>query len=107
MTTTNAAPDSATETPKKKIKASQVVMIAAAAIGIGAALNGVVTKIFESSLHTENPVSRPVFQDIPTALYWAFYLVVPTMLIYGGVMFAYRMRNWERGRPDNRAPPSK
>ena len=29
------------------------------------------------------------------------------MLIYGGVMFAYRMRNWERGRPDNRATTAK
>ena len=107
MTTTNAAPDSDTETPKKKIKASQVVMIAAVAIGVGAAFNGVITKIFEDSLHTESPISRPVFQGIPTPLYWAFYLVVPAMLIYGGVMFAYRMRNWERGRPDNRATTSK
>jgi len=107
MTTTSASPDSDTETPKKKIKASTVVMIAATAIGIGAFVNGVVTKIFEDSLHTESPVSRPVFQGIPEPLYWAFYLVVPTMLIYGGVMFAYRMRNWERGRPDNRATTSK
>ena len=107
MTTTSASPDSDTETPKKKIKASTVVMIVATAIGIGAFVNGVVTKIFEDSLHTESPVSRPVFQGIPEPLYWAFYLVVPTMLIYGGVMFAYRMRNWERGRPDNRATTSK
>ncbi len=108
MTTTNASPGSDTETSKKKkIKASQVVMVVAVAIGLGAAINGLITKIFEDSLHTENPVSRPVFGGIPEPIYWAFYLMVPAMLIYGGVMFAYRMRNWERGRPDNRATTSK
>ena len=29
------------------------------------------------------------------------------LLVYGAVLFSYRVRNWERGRPDNRATTSK
>src|SRR6185436_10489411 len=33
--------------------------------------------------------------------------VVPILIIYGAVLFSQRTRNWERGKPDNRATTAK
>jgi len=49
-----------------------------------------------------SPISREVFVDVPSALILTFYTVIPLLLVYGSVLFANRVRNWERGRPDNR-----
>jgi Fe-S oxidoreductase/nitrate reductase gamma subunit len=95
------------EVSKSRVRASQVVAVLAIAFGVGAFLNGVVTKVFEESLRDTSPISRPLFNGIPDPLYWAFYTIVPMMLIVGGIAFSQRMRNWERGRPDNRATTSK
>jgi Fe-S oxidoreductase/predicted flap endonuclease-1-like 5' DNA nuclease/nitrate reductase gamma subunit len=48
-------------------------------------------------------VSREVFDGIPGALQVIFYTVVPVLLAYGAFVFAQRVRNWERGGPDNRS----
>src|SRR5207249_1700023 len=37
----------------------------------------------------------------------AFYVVLPVLFLYGGVLFAYRVQNWERGLPDRRATTRK
>ena len=47
--------------------------------------------------------SREVFGNIPGALRAALLHVVPSCIVYGAVLFAQRVRNWERGRPDRRA----
>jgi Fe-S oxidoreductase len=47
--------------------------------------------------------TREVFVGIPAAFVVAFYVMVPILLVYGAVLFAQRTKNWERGRPDNRA----
>ena len=51
----------------------------------------------------KSSIHREVFGDIPDALKMTFYIVIPVLLVYGAVLFAYRVRNWERGAPDNRA----
>jgi Fe-S oxidoreductase/nitrate reductase gamma subunit len=53
--------------------------------------------------HDDSPVTREVFGGVPSALKAAFYIVIPVLIVYGGVLFSFRVRNWERGRPDNRA----
>jgi Fe-S oxidoreductase len=62
---------------------------------------------FESSQVDHSHKTREVFLGIPAALVVVFYLVVPILFIYGAVLFAERTKNWERGRPDNRATTSK
>jgi len=52
--------------------------------------------------HESNPISREVFVNIPDALTLTFYTLIPVLLVYGAVMFANRVKNWERGRPENR-----
>jgi nitrate reductase gamma subunit len=49
-----------------------------------------------------SPVHREVFGGIPGPLIIAFYTVIPMMLIWGSLRFADRIRNWERGAPDDR-----
>ena len=41
---------------------------------------------------------------IPGPIQVAFYLITPIILFYGSVMFANRVRNWERARPTIGAP---
>ena len=76
-------------------------------IGIGFAvvtvLSGLSGWVFSSSQVDHSGQQREVFGGIPNALVVCFYIVVPVLLIYGAVLFAQRTKNWERGRPDNRA----
>ena len=76
-------------------------------LGIGFAfvtvLSGLSGWVFSSGQVDHSAQQREVFGGIPTALVVCFYLVVPVLLIYGAVLFAQRTKNWERGRPDNRA----
>jgi Fe-S oxidoreductase len=75
------------------------------AIGIGfaalTAASGLASALIEH--HDDSPVQREVFGGIPDSFKLAFYTLVPLLIVYGSVMFANRVRNWERGRPDNRA----
>ena len=74
-------------------------------IGIVIALIVVVSGIAASTLqwHDDSPIQREVFGGIPGALKLAFYVVIPIMFIIGSIMFANRVRNWERGGPDRRS----
>lgn len=84
-----------------RIKPHQLVI----ALGVGIALFTVASGVFSSVIvdwHDDSDVQREVFGNVPTAFKVAFYSVVPLLLVYGAVMFANRVKNWERGRPDNR-----
>jgi Fe-S oxidoreductase/nitrate reductase gamma subunit len=50
----------------------------------------------------DSPVQREVFENIPSAWKLAFYTLLPVVFVYGAVMFANRVKNWERGAPDAR-----
>ena len=43
-----------------------------------------------------------VFVNIPSAWKAVFYTVLPVLIVYGAVVFSWRVRNWERGAPDDR-----
>ncbi len=51
----------------------------------------------------DSPVQREVFSNIPSAWKLGFYALLPVVFVYGSVMFANRVKNWERGNPDKRA----
>jgi Fe-S oxidoreductase len=85
---------------KSRIKPHQLVI----ALGCGIALFTVgsgIAPIF-TNWHDDSSVQREVFDNIPTSVKVTFYTVIPLLLVYGSVMFANRVKNWERGRPDNR-----
>ena len=52
--------------------------------------------------HDESPVSRAVFGNIPSAWKAAFYTLVGASLVFIGTQFGNRVKNWERGGPDER-----
>jgi len=57
---------------------------------------------FITNWHDDSSVQREVFGNIPDSIKLAFYTLIPLLLVYGAWMFSNRMKNWERGRPDNR-----
>jgi Fe-S oxidoreductase/nitrate reductase gamma subunit len=91
--------------PARKRRASTI------AIGIGVAfaavtvLSGIAGATFD--FHSDSAVQRPVFGNIPGPLKLAFYTVTPLLLVLGAVLFAQRVKNWERGQPDKRETNAK
>ena len=85
----------------KRLQPHQISIL----IGIAIALITVGSGIAASTLqfHDDAEVQREVFGGIPGALKFAFYVVIPIMFVFGAVMFANRVRNWERGGPDRRS----
>jgi Fe-S oxidoreductase len=85
---------------KSRLKPHHLVI----GLGVGIALftvgSGIVPTL--TGFEDDSEVQREVLGGIPTALKLTFYSVIPLLLVYGAVLFANRVKNWERGRPDNR-----
>src|SRR5205085_12141624 len=90
---------------RRKYTPSTIVL----GLGIGFAIftlaSGVSSWFWPREDHST--VTHEAFGGIPEAVFWAFYIVVPVLIIVGAVMFSNRTRNWQRGRPDNRATTAK
>ncbi|MCU1449151.1 MAG: putative iron-sulfur protein [Acidimicrobiales bacterium] len=76
------------------------------AIGVGVllALIGIASDAASSILqwHDDSPIQREVFVHIPYALETLFYAVLIVTFLAAGYLFSLRVRNWTRGKPDNR-----
>jgi hypothetical protein len=44
--------------------------------------------------------TREMFDNIPGAISFAFYVITIATILYGAIAFSARMRNWERGAPE-------
>jgi Fe-S oxidoreductase/nitrate reductase gamma subunit len=77
------------------------------AVGIGVlvalvtVVSGITATVFQ--WHDDSPVQRVVFVNIPSSWKLVFYTVLPILFVYGAVVFSQRVRNWERGGPDDRS----
>ncbi len=73
-------------------------------LGVGVALftvgSGIASTV--NQWHDDSSQTREVSENIPSALKLVFYTVIPLVIVYGAIMFSNRVKNWERGRPDNR-----
>ena len=49
-----------------------------------------------------SPIGREVFGGVPDPIYWLFYATVPVVLLTSAWLVALRVRNYERGQPDDR-----
>ncbi|MEN3272374.1 MAG: hypothetical protein V7636_1135 [Actinomycetota bacterium] len=86
---------------KGRIRPHQIVLGIGVVVGVGTFLSWVLSNVvfdFEEKSH----VHREVFGDIPDAWVVVFYTVVPLLLLYGACNSAQRVKNWERGAPDDR-----
>jgi Fe-S oxidoreductase/nitrate reductase gamma subunit len=74
------------------------------AIGILAAIFTIASGIAPAitGWHADSPIERPVFINVPTALKVAFYAAVASMLLVVAWLASIRVRNYERGLPDDR-----
>ena len=52
--------------------------------------------------HTDSPITREVFGNIPTPLVAMFYISVAGFLFLTFYLFSLRAKNWQRGQPDRR-----
>ena len=104
MSAESHAPAAASAGPRK-IKPYQLVIGFGAAFGLFTLVSGIVPLL--TKWHDSSEQSREPFTGIPGPIQLAFYLVTPVLLVYGAIMFANRVRNWERGGPDNRSTTPK
>ena len=94
-----------TEKAPRRLKPYQMSIALGVGIGVFTMVSGILPLI--TGWKTESPIHREVFGGIPGPLKIAFYTVIPVMLIWGSLRFADRIRNWERGAPDNRKTTKK
>jgi Fe-S oxidoreductase/nitrate reductase gamma subunit len=78
----------------------QLVLIIGFLVALGALASGIAPEITE--WHDDSRIAREVFVNIPAPLEVAFYLAVATGLFLVSWLVSLRVRNYERGRPDDR-----
>ncbi len=85
---------------KAPIRPRHVVVACGVVLGMVTAASGLVPTI--TPQHDDSPVSRLVFGNVPGPWKLAFYTLSSVLVVYGSVLFAQRVQNWERGRPERR-----
>ena len=105
MTTHSDPSPPVAENGRKRFKPYQLVIGIGCFMGLFTLVSGILPQI--TDWHDDKSPSREVFGGIPGALQVAFYTVIPVMLVWGAIMFAARVRNWERGAPDRRRTTTK
>ena len=90
---------------RKRIKGPHLVLVIGLAFATVTALSGIASAVFQQ--HDDSPVTREVFGGIPSALKIAFYVMTSILLVYGAVLFSQRVKNWTRGKPDDRRTTTK
>ena len=89
----------------KRFTPQQLVIGLGVAIALFTVGSGIAPGI--TGFEEESEIHREVFGNVPDALKVAFYTVIPIVLVYGAVLFANRVRNWQRGAPDDRSTTPK
>ena len=90
---------------QKRLTATKITIGIGVFFALATLASAVSTKVRP---HHEPPaIGREVFGGIPDALFWIFYITLPLLFIAGGILFSHRTKNWQRGKPDNRATTAK
>jgi Fe-S oxidoreductase len=106
MTATATEETTATEAGPSGFKPRHIALIIGGLFAALTAASYVAEQLWAENWNHEekvkHPVSREYFFNIPGALRLTFYIVTVIVIIYGAWTFSNRMKNWERGAPDNR-----
>ena len=81
-------------------KPHQVVLGIGVLAAVGTLASGLAPEI--TGWHDDSRIAREVFVNVPAALEVAFYVAVATGLFVTAWLTSLRVRNYERGKPDNR-----
>ena len=76
------------------------VLIVGAIVTLFTLASGLAPRITEWTEHST--ITRHDFVNIPDGMYWAFYTSVAVMLFVCAWLVSLRVRNYERGKPDDR-----
>ena len=85
----------------KRFTPKQLVIGLGVAIALFTIGSGLAPRL--TGFEEESSIHREVFGNVPDALKVTFYTVIPALLVYGAVLFSFRVRNWQRGAPDDRS----
>ncbi len=85
----------------KRVTPQQLVIGLGVAIALFTIGSGIAPGL--TGFEEESTIHREVFGNIPDPLKVAFYTVIPALIVYGAVLFSFRVRNWQRGAPDDRS----
>ena len=109
--TASTSTDPAAPAPKGRFRPRHIAIIIGVALGAATAFSYLAEQLWaekwQEDYVREHPISREDFLNIPGAFRLAFYVVIILAILYGAVMFSFRMRNWERGAPEKRATTTK
>jgi Fe-S oxidoreductase len=89
-----------TPAPALRVRSNYVAVGIGVAFALLVVASGVVATVLQ--WHDDSGVQRVVFVNVPSAWKAVFYTVLPVVIVYGAVVFSWRVRNWERGTPDDR-----
>ena len=83
-----------------RLAPNRLVILAGLGLALVTVASGIAAAI--TGFHSTAGVTREVFGNIPGPLRAAFYTVIPIALLYASVLFAHRVRNWQRGAAEER-----
>ena len=81
-------------------KPHQLVLVVGVLVALGTIASGIAPRITEWA--DESSIAREPFGGVPDAMYWAFYATAAVMLFVCAWLVSQRVRNYERGAPDDR-----
>jgi len=67
---------------------------------LAALLSGILPRVTDWT--DDSRIRRETFTDVPNPVYWLFYASVATMLLVCAWLVFLRVRNYERGKPEDR-----
>jgi Fe-S oxidoreductase/nitrate reductase gamma subunit len=89
-----------TSRARRGLKPSTIALLVGVGLALFTIFSGLLPLIV--SWNDSSPVQREVFGNIPSAMRAVFYTVLPVVFVAGAWLFAQRVKNWERGGPDDR-----
>ena len=90
---------------KRRVRPNQLPIVLGVLVAAVTVVSGVAATVLQ--FHDDSPVQREVFGGIPSAWKLVFYTVIPIVILYGAIIFSQRVKNWERGQPDDRRTTTK
>ncbi|MDQ1436384.1 MAG: hypothetical protein QOK43_13 [Acidimicrobiaceae bacterium] len=90
---------------KRRLKPSTLSILLGLGVAAFTIFSGVLAAVAPE--HDPSPIQREVFDNIPSPLRALFYTILPVLFVGGSWLFAQRVRNWERGQPDDRRTTKK
>jgi Fe-S oxidoreductase/nitrate reductase gamma subunit len=89
----------------RRLKPHQLIIVVGVLAALGALVSGIVPRF--TKWEGDSEVTRHAFINVPDPIYWLFYATVSVMLVLCAALIMTRVRNYERGGPDDRRTTKK